>query len=317
MKRLHAVGLLAVGLLAFAPATPSGAEQIRLVVPFAAGGPVDLIARTLSAELGPRLGAEVIVENRGGAGGVIGTELVAKSPPDGKTLLLASLGSHVLSAALRPQLGYDPVKSFAPIVYVGAVPSLLVVGAQSSIASLGALIAQARGTSLSYGSAGPGTTMNIAGELMSASVGIKTIHVPYRGAGPALNDFLGGHLDFIIADTPVLLPLVASHSVRPLALFAAQRSALLPDVPTTAELGYPQIVMENWYGVLAPAGLPAPLRVSLEKAVLDAIAAPVTKERFDAGGLSAAMDGAGFSTRLAADVAYWGPAVKKLGINAE
>jgi tripartite-type tricarboxylate transporter receptor subunit TctC len=312
MKRL-----LAVGLFAFALATPAGAEQIRLVVPFAAGGPVDLIARTLAAELAPRLGAEVIVENRGGAGGVIGTELVAKSPPDGKTLLLASLGSHVLSAALRPQLGYDPVKSFVPIVYVGAVPSLLVVGAQSSIAGLGALIEQGRGTNLSYGSAGPGTTMNIAGELMSANVGIKTTHVPYRGAGPALNDFLGGHLDFIIADTPVLLPLVASHSVRPLALFAAQRSPLLPDVPTTAELGYPQIVMENWYGVLAPAGLPAPLRASIEKAVLDAIAAPAVKERFDAGGLSAAMDSAGFAARLAADVAYWGPAVKKLGINAE
>jgi tripartite-type tricarboxylate transporter receptor subunit TctC len=312
MKRL-----LAVGLLAFALAMPAAAQQIKLVVPFAAGGPVDLIARTLAAELPQRLNAEVIVENRGGAGGVIGTELVAKSPPDGKTLLLASLGSHVLSAALRPQLGYDPVKSFVPIVYVGAVPSLLVVRAQSKITSLAALIAQAGGANLSYGSAGPGTTMNIAAELMNASAGIKTTHIPYRGAGPALNDFLGGHLDLMVADTPVLLPLVDSHAVRPLALFAPQRSPLLPDVPTTAELGYPQIVMENWYGVLAPAGLPAALRASLEKALLDAIAGAVVKARFDAGGLSAAMDGAGFAARLAADVAYWGPVVKKLGINAE
>jgi tripartite-type tricarboxylate transporter receptor subunit TctC len=152
---------------------------------------------------------------------------------------------------------------------------------------------------------------------MNATVGIKTTHVPYRGAGPALNDLLGGHLDLIVADTPVLLPLVNSHAVRPLALFAPQRSPLVPDVPTTAELGYPQIVMENWYGVFAPAGLPAPLRASLEKALLEVIAVPVVKERFDAGGLSAPMDGAGFATRLAADVAYWGPAVKKLGINAE
>jgi tripartite-type tricarboxylate transporter receptor subunit TctC len=312
MKRL-----LAVGLLAFALSTPGSAEQIKLVVPFAAGGPVDLIARTLTAELPQRLNAEVIVENRGGAGGVIGTELVAKSPPDGKTLLLASLGSHVLSATLRPQLGYDPVKSFVPIVYVGAVPSLLVVRAQSNITSLAALIAQAGRANLSYGSAGPGTTMNIAAELMNASVGIKTTHVPYRGAGPALNDFLGGHLDLMVADTTVLLPLVDSHAVRALALFAAARSPLLPDVPTTAELGYPQIVMENWYGVLAPAGLPAPLRTNLEKALLDVIATPVVKERFDAGGLSAPMDGAGFGARLASDIAYWGPAVKKLGINAE
>ncbi len=312
MKRL-----LAVGLVAFALATPAGAEQIRLVVPFAAGGPVDLIARTLAAELAPRLNAEVIVEDRGGAGGVIGTDLVAKSPPDGRTLLLASLGSHVLSAALRPQIGYDPIKSFVPIVYVGAVPSLLVVATQSSVGSFAALITQARAANLSYGSAGPGTTMNIASELMNATVGIKTTHVPYRGAGPALNDLLGGHLDLIVADTPVLLPLVNSHAVRPLALFAPQRSPLVPNVPTTAELGYPQIVMENWYGVFAPAGLPAPLRASLEKALLDVIAVPVVKERFDTGGLSAPMGGAGFATRLAADVAYWGPAVKKLGINAE
>jgi tripartite-type tricarboxylate transporter receptor subunit TctC len=312
-----AVGLLAIGLLAFLLARPAAADQIKLVVPFAAGGPVDLIARTLAAELGPRLNGEVIVENRGGAGGVIGTELVAKSPPDGKTLLLASLGSHVLSAALRPQLGYDPVKSFVPIVYVGAVPSLLVVAARSPIASFDALIARARATTLSYGSAGPGTTMNIAGELMNATVGIKTTHVPYRGAGPALNDFLGGHLDLMVADTTVLLPLVDSGSVRPLALFAPRRSPLLPDVPTTAELGYPQIVMENWYGVLAPAGLPAPLRASLEKAVLDVIAAPSVKERFDAGGLTAPIGGAGFAARLAADVAYWGRAVKTLGISTE
>ena len=155
-------------------------------------------------------------------------------------------------------------------------------------AAFAALIAQARAANLSYGSAGPGTTMNIAGELMNAIVGIKTTHVPYRGAGPALNDLLGGHLDLIVADTPVLLPLVNSHAVRPLALFAPQRSPLVPDVPTTAELGYPQIVMENWYGVFAPAGLPAPLRARLEKALLDVIAAPVVKERFDAGGLSAA-----------------------------
>jgi tripartite-type tricarboxylate transporter receptor subunit TctC len=312
MKRL-----LTVGLLAFALATPALADQIKMVVPFAAGGPVDLIARTLAAELGPRLNAEVIVENRGGAGGVIATDLVAKSPPDGKTLLLGSLGSHVLSAALRLQLGYDPIRSFVPIVYVGAVPSLLVVAAPSSATTFASLVAQARAANLSYGSAGPGTTMNIAAELMNASVGIRTTHVPYRGAGPALNDLLGGHLDLIVADTTVLLPLVNSGAVRALALFAPQRSPLLRGIPTTAELGYPQIVMENWYGVLAPAGLAAPLRASFEKALLEVIASPAVRERFDAGGLSPPMDGAGFAARLGADVAYWGPAVKKLGINAE
>jgi tripartite-type tricarboxylate transporter receptor subunit TctC len=285
MKRLHAVGLLAVGLLAFAPATPSGAEQIRLVVPFAAGGPVDLIARTLSAELGPRLGAEVIVENRGGAGGVIGTELVAKSPPDGKTLLLASLGSHVLSAALRPQLGYDPVKSFAPIVYVGAVPSLLVVGAQSSIASLGALIAQARGTSLSYGSAGPGTTMNIAAELMNASLGIKTTHVPYRGAGPALNDFLGGHIDAMFDAMPVMANQVKAGTVTALAVTSPQRSSALPEVPTVMESGVPDYEIAGWFGILAPTGTPPAIAQRLRDEVAKAVSAPDVIAQLDSQGM--------------------------------
>jgi tripartite-type tricarboxylate transporter receptor subunit TctC len=302
----------------FASALPGvAADQIKLVVPFAAGGPVDLIARTIASGLPAKLNTEVIVENRGGAGGVIGTELVAKAAPDGRTLLQASLGSHVLSAALRPQLNYDPIKSFTPIAFVGVVPSLLVVSTQSKIDSLSALLVEAKRKAVSYGSAGPGTTMNIAGELFASVTGIKTTHVPYRGAGPALNDLLGGHLDMIIADTPVLLPLVNTNAVRPLALFAAERSPLIPDVATTAQLGYPEIVMENWYGVLAPAGLAPSIQTTLEKAILDTLASPEIKERLAAGGLQGARDSAGFKQRLASDVAYWGLAVKKLGISAE
>jgi tripartite-type tricarboxylate transporter receptor subunit TctC len=312
MKRLLAAAILLASAL---PA--SMADQIKLVVPFAAGGPVDLIARTIATALPARLNAEVIIENRGGAGGVIGTELVAKSAPDGKTLLQASLGSHVLSAALRPQLSYDPIKSFTPIVFVGVVPSLLVVGAQSKIESLADLLAEAKRKPMSYGSAGPGTTMNIAAELFNAIIGIKTTHVPYRGAGPALNDLLGGHLDIIIADTPVLLPLVNTNAVRPLALFAGERSPLLPNVATTAQLGYPQVVMENWYGVLAPAGLSSAMRAMLEKAMLEVLASPIVRERFAAGGLQGARDSEEFRVRLASDVAYWGREVKRLGISAE
>ena len=312
MKRL----LAAVVLLASWLPTVA-ADQIKIVVPFAAGGPVDLIARTIATGLPARLNAEVIIENRGGAGGIIGTEMVAKSAPDGRTLLQASLGSHVLSAALRTQLSYDPIKSFTPIVFVGVVPSLLVVSAQSKIDSLSDLLAEAKRKAMSYGSAGPGTTMNIAGELFGSITGIKTTHVPYRGAGPALNDLLGGHLDMIIADTPVLLPLVNTNAVRPLALFAAERSPLIPNVATTAQLGFPEVVMENWYGVFAPAGLAPAMRATLERAILDVLASPDVKERFAAGGLQGARDSEGFKTRLASDVAYWGPAVKKLGISAE
>ena len=305
MKRL----LAALFLCASASAPPAvAADQIRLVVPFAAGGPVDLVARTIATELPARLNADVIIENRGGAGGIIGTELVAKSAPDGRTLLQASLGSHVLSAALRPQLSYDPIKSFTPIVFVGV---------QSKITSLVELLAEAKRRPMSYGSAGSGTTMNIAGELFNSITGIKTTHIPYRGAGPALNDLLGGHLDIIIADTPVLLPLVNTDVVRPLALFATERSPLLPDVATTAQLGYPEVVMENWYGVLAPAGLAPLVQAALEKAILEVLASPAVKERFAAGGLQGERDSEGFKARLASDVAYWGPEVKRLAISTE
>jgi len=312
MKRLLAAALLLASALPVIAADP-----IKLVVPFAAGGPVDLIARTIAGGLPARLNAEVIIENRGGGGGVIATELVAKSAPDGHTLLQASLGSQVLSAALRPQLNYDPIKSFTPIVLVGVVPSLLVVSSRSKIGSVADLLAQAKQKTLSYGSAGPGTTMNIAAELFNSIAGIKTTHVPYRGAGPALNDLLGGHLDIIIADTPVLVPLVNTNAVRPLALFAVERSPLIPDVATTGQLGFPEVVMENWYGVLAPAGLAPPLRAGLEKAILDVLASPDVKERLAAGGLQGTRGSEGFKARLASDVAYWGPAVKKLGISAE
>jgi tripartite-type tricarboxylate transporter receptor subunit TctC len=179
------------------------------------------------------------------------------------------------------------------------------------------ILAEAKRKPMSYGSAGSGITKNIAGELFNSIAGIKTTHVPYRGAGPALNDLLGGHLDIIIADTPVLLPLVNTNAVRPLALFATERSPRLPNVPTTAHLGYPEVVMENWYGVLAPAGLAPSVRATLEKAILEALASPTVKERLAAGGLQGARDSEGFKTRLASDVAYWGPEVKRLAISAE
>jgi tripartite-type tricarboxylate transporter receptor subunit TctC len=308
----------ALVILAAAFVRPAAAETVRLVTPFAAGGPADLLARLLAQELPARLNADVIVDNRGGAGGVLGTEAVARAPADGKTLLLGSLGSHVVSAALRPQLAYDPLASFDPLVLIGSVPSVLVVRPQLGVASLAELIAKSRqGRNLSYGSAGPGTTMNIAGELLAGEAGIALAHVPYRGAGPAINDLLGGHVDIVIADFPVLLPLISNKSVRALALFGAERSSLLPDVPTTAELGFPQMVMENWYGTFAPTGLAADTHVTLEAAILAALKTPMVAERLLTGGLHGTLDSKAFKARLARDIAYWGPAIKKMGIKGE
>jgi len=308
-----AVLALLLGLSAAADA-----HTIKVVVPFAAGGPVDTLARLVSSDLQTRLNTEMVVENKGGAGGVLATEQVARAPADGKTLLFASSGSHVISAALRAgQLSYDPVKSFAPIAFVGAVPMLVVVSPDYPAKTLAELIARAKTDKLSYASAGAGSTMHIIGELINAEAAITTTHVPYKGVAPALNDLLGGHIQLLSADLPVLEPLVKSGKVRALALFATQRSPLLPDLPTSAELGYPRMLMDNWYGMLAPAGTPANTQAALEKAMLEAMKSPMVAQRLAAGGVVGGTDGKGFADRLAKDAAYWGPELKKLGVKGE
>ena len=277
-----------------------------------------MLARLVSSDMQTRLNTEMVIENRGGGGGVIATEQVARAPADGKTLLFASSGSHVISAALRAgQLNYDAVKSFAPIAFVGAVPMLVIVSPDYPAKTLGELIAKAKTDKLSYGSAGAGSTMHIIGELINAEAGIKTTHVPYKGVAPALNDLLGGHIQLLSADLPVLEPLVKSGKVRALALFATERSPLLPDLPTSAELGYPRMLMNNWYGMLAPAGTPSNVQATLEKAMLEAMKSPLVSQRLAAGGVVGGTDGKGFADRLAKDAAYWGTELKKLGIQGE
>ncbi len=298
-------------------ATPGLAGTVKIVVPFAAGGPVDQLARVLANELGPKLNSNMIVDDRGGAGGAIGCEFVARSAPDGNTVLLASLGSFVLNPILKPPTAYEPLKSFEPVMLVGVVPTLLVVNKDLGIASLPQLINEAKVQKLTYGSAGSGTTMNIAVEMLNAAAGVKITHVPYRGAAPALNDLLGGHVDMVNADLPVLLPLVQAGSVKPLALFAAERSPLLPDVPTTTELGLPSVVIENWYGVLLPAGTPPDVRDKLEQSLFAIIATPAIKERLAANGMHDRLGHEAFAARLAKEFAEWPDTIKKLGITGE
>ena len=310
--------LVALAVLALSLATPANAQSIKVVVPFAPGGPVDMYARLISADMQGRLKTDMVVENRGGGGGVIATEQVARAAPDGKTLLFASSGSHIISAALRAgALSYHPVQSFTPIGYLGTVAMLVVVSADSPVKTLAELIEKAKTEKLSYASAGAGSTMHIIGEVLNAEAKIKTAHVPYRGLGPALNDLLGGHIQLLSADLPVLVPLVRSGKIRALALFAPERTPLLPELPTSAELGYPGMLMQNWYGMLAPAGLAADTRAALEKAMVEAMQSPTVAQRMSEGGLRGMADSKGFAERLARDYAYWGPQIKKLGITAE
>jgi tripartite-type tricarboxylate transporter receptor subunit TctC len=314
MQRVLNAGLVAAAMLA----VPAKADTVKIVVPFAAGGPVDMVARLVGQELAPRINADVVIENRGGAGGAIASEMVVRAPPDGKTLYLASQGSFVINAVLRPPTGYDPLKAFAPIALVGAAPSLYIVRKDHPATSLADFIARAKqGIKMSYASAGAGTTMHIAGELLNAAAGIKLAHVPYRGAAPAINDLLGGHVDIMNADLPVLLPQVTSGKARALALAASERTPLLPELATTGQQGYPDVLMENWYGLFAPAGLAPDLQTTLEKAVLEIVKVPAVAQRFDAGGIHGTLGTMAFKARLEREFAYWGPELKKLGITAE
>jgi tripartite-type tricarboxylate transporter receptor subunit TctC len=317
MERLRSslAGLCSCALLLLA--TPVFAETVKIVVPFAAGGPVDQLARILTPELAAQLKADVIVDDRGGAGGAIGSELVAHASPDGDTILLASMGSQILSPILKAPTTYDPVKSFVPVVMVATMPSLLVVSHELGVSTMKDLIAKAKTQKLTYGSAGPGTTMNIAVEMFNNAASVKITHVPYRGAAPAINDLLGGHVDMLNADLPVLLPLVKAGAVTPIALFASERTPLLPDLPTTRELGLPNVVMESWYGAFLPAGTPASVRDRLEQALLAVVATPTVKQRFAELGMHGTLGHEAFEARLKKDWERWPETIKTLGITGE
>lgn len=314
MKRLMG-GLLAATLLA-APAI--AADPIKMVVPFAAGGPVDQLARIVAQELGTRLATDVVVENRGGAGGLLAVEQVARAPADGRTILFASVGAFVITNALKPQPGYEQLKVFAPVARLGAAPTLFIVKADSPFKTLPELLAKAKTDSkMSYGSAGNGTTMHIAAEQLNTSAGTKITHVPYRGIAPALNDIMGGHINFLNGDITVLFPLVQQGSLRALAVAGTERSTLLPDVPTAQELGYKDVYMENWYGALVPAATPPAEIARIEAAIMDAVKTPAVWAKISANGVYAPQDAKAFRAQIEKDIPYWNAEIKKLGITAE
>lgn len=242
---------------------------------------------------------------------------MAHSTPDGTTLLFGSFGSCVLGPILKPPTNYDPVKDFAPIMRVGAVPSLLVVNNELGVSTMAELVARARAQKLTYGSAGAGTTMHIAVEMLNRAAGVNVTHVPYRGAAPAITDLLGGHVDMLNADLPVLLPLVKAGRVKAVALFAPERTPLLPDLVTTQEIGMGSVVMENWYGVLAPAATPQPVRDRLEHALLDIVASPSVQQRMAENGLHGTLDHQAFGALLREEFADWPTTIKTLGITVE
>jgi len=261
-------------------------RPIRIIVPFSPGGGTDTIARTLGAAMSQELGQTVIVENKPGAGTVIGTDTVAKSAPDGTTILIATF-AHAVNPSLRSKMPFDTDKAFDPVVLIGRSPNILVVPASSPYKSIKELVAAAKAEpgKLTFASQGVGTSAHLAGELFNNLAGINMTHVPYKGAGPALNDLLGGQVNMMFATATAAAPLIESGKVRALGVTTPERSPVRPEVPSIAEAGVPGYAAESWYGFFVPAGTPADVVNKLNAATAKAAKSDAFRKRVEGEGL--------------------------------
>lgn len=321
IRRRTALTALALPALigrAHAQAFPD--QPVRLIVPFAAGGPADLIARTVGRAMGEKLGKPVVVEARAGAGGLIGIDYVAKSRPDGHTLVLASSGGMVILPHLQPNMPYDPRTDLSPITQVLAVPQIVSISPGLGPRNLAELVAlaKARPGQLAYGSAGIGSSLHLAGELFKLRAGIDITHVPFRGAAPAVTELLAGRIQILAADVPALIGQVRSGSLPALAVTAPQRLPILPDVPTAEEAGVPGFISETWYGILGPAGLPADRVAILHAAAKAALEDAETRRvLLDQGGRIVASNPDEFGAFIRSAYTSWGEVVRATGMRLE
>ncbi|HUA56915.1 MAG TPA: tripartite tricarboxylate transporter substrate binding protein [Candidatus Sulfotelmatobacter sp.] len=315
------LGLLG-GLAAGPRASAADAYPVRpvhLVVPFVAGGASDSIARILGAQLAERLGQPVVIDNKGGAGGTIGADFVAKAPPDGYTLLLFHIGM-IYATALYKALPFDVVEDFAPISLVGTSPSMLVVTPSLPVHTLAEFIARAKAHpgQLNYGSAGVGSSGHLAVALFQRAAGIEVTHVPYKGAGAAIAATIGGEVQFMIETLGSLVPHVKSGQLRALAMTGPTRDAALPEVPTMAEAGLPGFVSVTWFGMWAPAHTPPAVLDALNGALRDVLAADAARQGLAAIGVEAtSTTRARFAEIVRADLATWGKLIRDAGIEAQ
>ena len=320
MKRVWSllfVVLLAFNGEAFSQSYP--AKPIRLIVPFPPGGSNDIVGRMFAAQLGERLGQQVIVDNRAGAGGTLGTDMAAKSAPDGYTLLLISV-AHAFNPGLYGSLGYDPEKSFTPVAMLGTGTVALVVAASEPISSVGELIARAKANpgKLNYATAGIGSLQHLASALFVIQSGIDVVHIPYKGGGPAMVGVIAGQAQFSVASLIQALPHVKSGKLKVLATSGAKRSPVLPDVPTISEAGVPGYEAYNWWGLLAPAGTPKAVVERLVEATGQVLASSETRKRLESEGAEAhRMSPAEFGRFIASETAKWSKVAREAGIKPE
>jgi tripartite-type tricarboxylate transporter receptor subunit TctC len=275
---IRAGALLAAALIFAYPAARAQtypSRQITLIIPFAPGGSNDLVGRAIGKKLSEAWGQPVVVENRGGAGALIGSAAVAKAPPDGYTLLLVS-PTFTINPATRKTMPFDTVRDFTPVAFIARAPLLVVTSTKLQVASAGELFTLARSKpgQITYASAGVGSINQISTELIAVAAGVKLSHVPYKGGAPALNDLVGGHVDMMVSSLPQALQLVRGGQIKTLAVTSAKRTALLPDVPTLAEAGTPGADAETWWGIVGPAGMPADVVTALNAEINKMLASP-------------------------------------------
>jgi tripartite-type tricarboxylate transporter receptor subunit TctC len=311
---------------AVAQTPSSGAAQaypvkpVRLIVPFPPGGGTDFVARAIQPRLAEALGQQILIDNRAGATGIVGTELGAKAPPDGYTLTMATGATISANMALFPKLPYDPPKDFVAVTLVASQPNVLAVHPLLPAKTVRDLIAiaKARPGQLNYGTSGAGSSHHLSGELLKSMAGINIVHVPYKGTGPAIIDAVGGHVEVIFSGIAAILPQVKSGKLRALGITAARRSPILPNVPTIAESGLPGYEITSWHGVLAPAGTPPAVVARVRDAAAKALASPDVHERFASQGaepVGSTPDA--FAKFLRADIAKIGKLIRTAGIKAD
>jgi len=295
-------------------------SNVRLVVPFTPGGSTDILARAIGPHLAASPDQSVIIDNKPGAGGSIGADLVAKAKPDGATLLMGHIGTLAVNPSLYPKLPYDPVKSFEPVMGVAKVPNVLVVSAASDIRSLKDLIARAKARpgQLMYSSGGNGSAAHITFELLKLRAGIFVTHIPYRGSAPSVTDVIAGHVDATFTGSPALLPHIRSGRLRALAVSSSQRLAALPDVPTVAESGFSGFEADQWYGLVAPAGTPADVIKRLNEAANKGLNQPeVAKQLAAEGAVPLGGTPQAFGNLIKSEIPRWREVVKASGMKID
>jgi tripartite-type tricarboxylate transporter receptor subunit TctC len=318
---VRALSLFIVLALAAAPlanAQDYPNRPVRLIVTVPPGGAADFIARLVGGKLSESLGQPVVVENRGGAGGTIAADAVAKSPPDGYTLLQNSITTHGVGPHLYSKLPYDPVKDFSAVSGLALLPLIMAVNADLPPRNVRELIAYTKANPVNFASSGNGGAPHMAAELFKSVTGAPLTHVPYKGSGPAVADLVGGRVQIMFDAAPSLIAHIRSGKLRVLAAASPQRNRLLPDVPTFAELGHPQIAVSLWYGLLAPAGTPAPVIRKLNTEVTKALESADVRERLQAQGAEP-MPGTpeAFASFMREEMAKWAPVVKQAGVKLD